>query len=42
MVSGEKPRIIAVFSYYDRPNVRLSDAESLGFYGRSVNDIELL
>lgn len=34
-VSGDKARIIAVFSYYDRPGVRFSDAERIGFYGRS-------
>ena len=35
-VEGEVPRIIAVFSYYERPDVRFSDAERLGFYGRAV------
>ena len=35
-VEGERPRIIAVFSYYERPDVRFSDAERLGFYGRAV------
>ena len=34
-VRGERERIIAVFSYYERPNVQFSDAENLGFYGRS-------
>ncbi len=33
-VVGEKNRIIAVFSYYDRPGVMFSDEERLGFYGR--------
>ena len=33
-VGGEKNRIIAVFSYYDRPGVMFSDEERLGFYGR--------
>ncbi|SHI67749.1 hypothetical protein SAMN05444000_102219 [Shimia gijangensis] len=34
-VSGDKARIIAVFSFYNRPGVRFSDAERIGFYGRS-------
>lgn len=34
-VSGDKARIIAVFSFYDRPGVTFSDAERKGFYGRS-------
>ena len=33
-VVGEQNRIIAVFSYYDRPGVMFSDEERLGFYGR--------
>ena len=33
-VGGEQNRIIAVFSYYDRPGVMFSDEERLGFYGR--------
>ena len=33
-VVGEKNRIIAVFSYYDRPGVMFSEEERLGFYGR--------
>jgi hypothetical protein len=33
-VRGERSRLIAVFSYYDRPGVEFSDAERLGFYGR--------
>lgn len=31
---GKKERIIAVFSYYDRPGVQFSAEERLGFYGR--------
>lgn len=33
-VSGETDRIIAVFSYFDRPGVEFSAAERMGFYGR--------
>ena len=34
-VDGERARIIAVFSYYEAPDVSFSDAERLGFYGRT-------
>ena len=34
-VEGERARIIAVFSYYETPNVTFSDTERLGFYGRT-------
>lgn len=34
-VRGDLPRLVAVFSYYDRPGVQFSDAERLGFYGRT-------
>ena len=34
-VDGGRPRIIAVFSYYESPQVTFSDAERLGFYGRT-------
>ena len=33
-VKGDRDRVIAVFSYYDRPDVAFSDTERLGFYGR--------
>ncbi len=33
-VEGGRARIIAVFSYYETPDVTFSDAERLGFYGR--------
>jgi hypothetical protein len=33
-VAGAKERLIAVFSYYDKPDVEFSDAERIGFYGR--------
>jgi hypothetical protein len=34
-VQGNRPRMIAVFSYFDRPDVTFSAAERLGFYGRT-------
>jgi hypothetical protein len=34
-VQGPKDRVIAVFSYYDRPGVTFSDEERVGFYGRA-------
>ena len=34
-VEGERPRMIAVFSYYERPDVLFSPEERIGFYGRS-------
>ena len=34
-VEGGKDRIIAVFSFYDRPGVTFSAEERLGFYGRA-------
>jgi len=34
-VVGNKERIIAVFSYYQQPDVMFSDEERIGFYGRS-------
>lgn len=33
--AGDRERIIAVFSYYERLGVRFSEAERLGFYGRA-------
>ena len=33
-VEGPNPRVIAVFSYYDRPGVMFSEPERIGFYGR--------
>jgi hypothetical protein len=32
---GDKQRIIAVFSYYERPGVQFSRDERMGFYGRA-------
>lgn len=34
-VEGDLHRMIAVFSYYERPGVMFSDAEKIGFYGRA-------
>ena len=34
-VRGACSRLVAVFSYYDRPGVTFSEKERLGFYGRS-------
>jgi hypothetical protein len=33
--AGNRDRMIAIFSYYDRPGVRFSAEESIGFYGRA-------
>lgn len=35
-VEGDRKRIIAVFSYYEQPGVMFTEAERLGFYGRSA------
>lgn len=35
-VEGGTARMVAVFSYYDRPGVVFSDAERIGFYGRAA------
>ncbi len=34
-VGGDQDRVIAVFSYFDRPDVMFSDEERIGFYGRA-------
>ena len=34
-VQGPRDRVIAVFSYYDRPGVLFSEDERIGFYGRA-------
>ena len=34
-VEGDRRRIVAVFSFYDRPGVRFSAEEQRGFYGRA-------
>jgi len=36
-VEGERERMIAVFSFYEKPGVMFSDEENIGFYGRSVS-----
>jgi hypothetical protein len=35
-VRGKRNRVVAVYSYYEQPNVMFSDSERLGFYGRSA------
>ena len=35
-IKGNRERIIAVFSYYDRPGVTFSAEEQIGFYGRAA------
>ena len=35
-VAGERDRLIAVFSYYPRPDVLFSPEERIGFYGRAA------
>ncbi len=35
-VRGNKERLIAVFSYFDRPGVVFSKEDQMGFYGRSA------
>jgi hypothetical protein len=35
-VEGSRERIIAVFSYYERPGVMFTEEERIGFYGRTA------
>jgi hypothetical protein len=35
-VTGPRERIIAVFSFYERPGVEFSEEECIGFYGRAA------
>jgi len=35
-VVGDKTRMVAVFSFYDRPGVKFSAEEQIGFYGRAA------
>ena len=35
-VEGGRPRMIAVLSYYEKPNVMFSEEERVGFYGRAA------
>jgi predicted 2-oxoglutarate/Fe(II)-dependent dioxygenase YbiX len=34
-VEGDTSRVIAVFSYYETPDVMFSEEERIGFYGRA-------
>jgi hypothetical protein len=34
-VRGKRDRLVAVYSYYERPDVTFSDQERVGFYGRA-------
>lgn len=34
-VVGNRDRVIAVFSFFDRPGVQFTEAERIGFYGRA-------
>ena len=34
-VRGARDRLVAVYSYYERPDVMFSDKERIGFYGRA-------
>ena len=40
-VEGERPRIVAVFSYHEAPGFAFSDAERFGFYGRTASAAEV-
>ncbi len=33
-IRGKRARVVAVFAFYEKPDVRFSEAERLGFYGR--------
>ena len=35
-VEGGRERMIAVFSYYEKPGVMFSHEERVGFYGRAA------
>jgi hypothetical protein len=35
-VEGDRTRIIAVFSFYEKPGVRFTEEEQRGFYGRAA------
>ncbi|NES09629.1 2OG-Fe(II) oxygenase, partial [Pseudomonas laurentiana] len=34
-IEGSQERLIAIFSYYERQDVKFSEEESIGFYGRA-------
>jgi hypothetical protein len=36
-VKGSKERLVAIFAFYDRPDVAMTEQEQFGFYGRSVS-----
>ena len=38
-VEGASARIVAVFAYFERPDVRLSPEEQMGFYGRASPEV---
>ena len=40
-VEGDRPRIAAVFSYYETPGFAFSEAERFGFYGRTASAAEV-
>ena len=40
-VKGDRPRIVAVFSYYETPGFAFSDSERVGFYGRTASAPEV-
>ena len=35
-IEGPRERLVAVFSYYERPGVVFSEQERVGFYGRAA------
>jgi hypothetical protein len=35
-VHGKRERIIAVFTYYERPGMMFSKEDQIGFYGRTA------
>lgn len=37
-VKGPVERLVAIFSFYDRPGVRMTAAEQIGFYGRAATE----
>ena len=40
-IAGDRARIVAVFSYYETPGYEFSDAERIGFYGRTASADEM-
>ncbi len=35
-VRGERPRMVAIFAFFDRPGVAMTTKDQMGFYGRAV------